>query len=73
MPYYLNLEKWFNLYACQLGLGGNTFNNIKLPDIVHHDSCVVKDGVHGVSGGAIYRPWTTGSDYNDEINMSICF
>ena len=41
IPYYLNLDKWSNLYPCQLGLGilyGYMLNNTNLPDIVHHNS-----------------------------------
>ena len=70
MHYYSKIEKWSNLYACQIGLGGSyryTFNNIKLTYIVHHDFYVVKDGVCSGSGGAIYRRCITDSDYNDKI------
>ena len=74
MPYYSNLGGWSNIYTCQPGLGGSygyNFKNMKLTDIVNHDAYVVTGGVHGGSGGAIYRWWMTGSDYNDETDMSI--
>ena len=48
IPYYSNLEKWSNLYACQFSLGGSygyNLNNINLHDIVHHYTCVARYGV----------------------------
>ena len=74
MPYYSNLEKWFNLYYLQLGVVGscgNTFNNIKLTGIVHHDDCVFKDGVCSGSDITIYMQWMTGSDCEYTITISI--
>ena len=61
----LTMKKLSNLYACQLGLGGSyghTFKNIKLPENLHHDDCVVKDGDHSGSGADICRQCMTGSD-----------
>ena len=72
MPYYSNLEKWPNLYACQIFLGGscgNNLKNIKLLRVVLNYACVVKYGVNGGSGVTIYRLWMTGLDYDYEIDM----
>lgn len=72
LSYYSKVEEYSNLYASQLGLGGSyghDFKSVKIPEIVRHDGCVVRDGVRGGSGGAIYRRWQIGSDYDDDIFM----
>ena len=65
MTYYSNSKEFSNLYGFQLGIGGsygNNLKNIKFPEIVHHYACIVNDGVHGGSGGSIYRRWVTGRE-----------
>ena len=76
LPYYSKLEEWSNLYACQIGLGGSyghEFKNVSLKEILHHDGCIVRDGVRGGSSGAIYRRWQIGADYDDHISMALSF
>ena len=59
--YYDEVETFSNLYAfTELNLGnsyGHTFKNISIPELVHFDGVVVRDGVKGGSSGAIYRRW----------------
>ena len=33
---------------------GHEFENVTLKEILHHDGCIVRDGVKGGSSGAIY-------------------
>ena len=76
LSYYAKVEEWSNLYAFQIGLGGSyghEFRNVTLKEIVHHDGCIVRDGVRGGSAGAIYRRWQVGADYDDNIAMAISF
>jgi len=76
LPYYSKVEQWSNLYAYQIGLGGSyghEFKSVSLKEILHHDGCIVRDGVRGGSSGAIYRRWQMGADYDDNIAMSITF
>ena len=73
MSYYSKVENWSNMYSFQIGLGGtygHKFKNIKVEELVHHDGCVVRDGVRGGSSGAIYRRWLMGSDFDDYIFRS---
>ena len=44
---------------------------MKLPEIVFHYGCIVKDGVWGVTGGVIYFRWQMGSQYDDKIAQGI--
>ena len=76
LPYYSKVEQWSNLYAYQIGLGGSyghEFKSVSLKEILHHDGCIVQDGVRGGSSGAIYRHWQIGADYDNNIAMSITF
>jgi len=76
LPYYSQVEKWSNLYAYQLGLGGSyghEYKNISVKEIVRHDGCIIRDGVRGGSSGAIYRRWQIGADYDDHVSMSMAF
>ena len=54
---YSKLEEWSNLYVCQIGLGrrySHKFKNVTLKEILHHDGCIMRDGVKGGSSEAIY-------------------
>ena len=76
LPYYSQVEKWSNLYAYQLGLGGSyghEYKNISVKEIVRHDGCIIRDGVRGGSSGAIYLRWQIGADYDDHVSMSMAF
>ena len=76
LSYYAKVEEWSNLYAYQIGLGGSyghEFKNVSVKEILHHDGCIVRDGVRGGSSGAIYRRWQIGADYDDHIAMSQTF
>ena len=60
MSYYSAVERWSYFYAVNLGLGGtygHSFRNVTAKELLRHDACVVRDGVRGGSGGAIYRRW----------------
>ena len=66
LPYYSEVGKWSNIYAYQIGLGvsyGHGFKHVKLPEIVCHDGCIVRDGVRGGTSGGIYCRWHMGADY----------
>ena len=71
MSYYSAVERWSYFYAVHLGLGGtygHSFRNVTAKELLRHDACVVRDGVRGGSGGAIYRRWMHGcSDYDDAV------
>ena len=74
MSYYSEVEKWTQMYASAIGLGGSyghTFAEVKIPELVRHDGVIVRDGVRGGSGGAIHRRWLQGGDFNDNIYDSI--
>ena len=61
------------MYAVQFGLGGtygHKFNNVDVEELLHHNGCIVYDGVRGGSGGAIYWQWIPGSDYDDHMYQS---
>ena len=76
LPYYSKVEQWSNLYAYQIELDGSyghKFKSVFLKEILHHDGCIVRDGVRGGSSGAIYRRWQICVDYVDNIAMSITF
>jgi hypothetical protein len=66
--YYTKVEKWTQKYATSLGLGGSyghEFKQILVPELVHFDAALVRDGVHGGSDGALYRRWQTSSTIFD--------
>ena len=77
LPFYSKVKQWSNLYAYQIGLGGSYGDefskSVSLKEILHHDGYIVRDGVRGGSSGAIYRHWQIGTDYHDNIAMSITF
>ena len=73
MSYYSKVESFTNVYAVQFGLGGtygHKFNNVDVEELLHHNGCIVYDGVRGGSGGAIYWQWIPGSDYDDHMYQS---
>ena len=73
MSYYSKVEFFTNVYAVQLGLGGtygHKLNNVDVKELLHHDGCIVCDGVRGGSGGGNYRRWIPGSEYDNNIYQS---
>ena len=46
---------------------------MSLKEILHHNGCIVQDGVRGGCSSAIYRRWQIGANYDDNIAMSITF
>ena len=65
IPCYSDVDKWSNIYAYQIVLGVSYvhgFKHVKLPEIVCHDGCIVRYGIHGGTSGAIYRRWHMGAD-----------
>jgi hypothetical protein len=73
-PFYSQVEKFSNLYAIQIGLGGSyghRFKNIVLNELVRFDGVVIRDGVKGGSNGAIHRRWMDGADFDRLVLASI--
>jgi hypothetical protein len=75
LAYYSKVEQWTQKYATLIGLGGSyghTFKEVMLEELLHFDSVVIRDGVHGGTDGAIYRRWREGETmYDKEIARSI--
>ena len=74
IPYNSDVEKWSHLYACHIGLGGSyghVFKPMKIPEIVCHDGCIVRNGVRGGTNGTFYCRWQMGADYDDDIAQGI--
>jgi hypothetical protein len=73
-PFYSEVERFSNIYAFSIGLGGSyghTFKTITLDELVHYDGVVVRDGVRGGSNGAVHRRWMDCADHDDEIDQSM--
>ena len=75
MPYYSEVERWTQKYATSLGLGGSyghKFEEVMLEELLHFDSVVIRDGVHGGTDGAIYRRWKHGeTTFDSDVAKSI--
>jgi hypothetical protein len=75
LPYYSEVERWTQKYATSLGLGGSyghSFKEVMLEELLHFDSVVVRDGVHGGTDGAIYRRWREGeTTFDKDVAKSI--
>ena len=59
-PFYSEVEKWSQKYAASQGLFGaygHNFKPVMCAELLHFDMCVVRDGVLGGMGGAIYCRW----------------
>ena len=57
ITYYSEVDKWMNLYAYQIGIGGSyghSFKPMKLLDLFFHDRCIVIIGVQGGASSAVY-------------------
>ena len=68
--YYYEVDKWSNIYAYQIGLGGSYrlgFKYVKITGTVCHYGWIVRGGVLGGTSSAIYCRWKMGDDYDDEI------
>jgi hypothetical protein len=51
-----------------LGLGGSyghKFKQVLVPELVHFDAALVRDGIHGGSNGALYHHWQRSSTIFD--------
>ena len=58
--YYDTVTNYSNLYRCQKGIGstyGHTIKEAVMPEYVHFDGVLVRDGVLGGGDGALYRRW----------------
>ena len=75
LPFYSNVEKWSQKYTATMGIGGSYGHSCKplmVADLVHFDMAVIRDGVLGGMGGAIYRRWDKdGSNYDEAIASAI--
>ena len=68
--YYTEVTNFSNLYKYQTGAGmtyGHKIEEIKQPEYVRFDGCVVRDGVRGGGDGALYRRWQRGSSSSDDL------
>jgi hypothetical protein len=70
------VERWTQKYATSIGLGssyGHSFKEeVMLEELLHFDSVVIRDGVHGGTDGAIYRRWREGeTTFDKEVAKSI--
>jgi hypothetical protein len=58
VPFCTKVEGWTQKYAHSIGLGGSyghEFKAVMVPELVHFESVLVRDGVHGGSNGALHR------------------
>ena len=58
VPFYTKGEGWSQKYANSIGLGGSyghEFKPIMVPELMHFDSGLVRDGVYGGSNGALHH------------------
>ena len=70
--FYDDVEGYSNAYALsELKMGstyGHNFRAISIPELIHFDGVVVRDGVKGGTSGAIYRRWIPdGADGCDKV------
>ncbi|KAG7337431.1 hypothetical protein IV203_034509 [Nitzschia inconspicua] len=72
--YYPEVMRWTKNYAHHIGLGGSyghRFKEVMIPELVHFDGILIRDGVLGGStDGAIYRRWQTKSPAFDPDTSS---
>ena len=74
LPFYSEVEKFLQLYAIQVNLGGtyrHSFNNLNIDELVRFYGVVVRDGVRGGSNGGIHRRWMYGADLYSFVSASI--
>jgi hypothetical protein len=60
LPYSSKVKCWTKKYATLIGLGGlygHSFKEVMVEELLHFDSVVIRDGVHGGTDGAIYHHW----------------
>ncbi|KAG7337868.1 hypothetical protein IV203_017745 [Nitzschia inconspicua] len=66
--------RWTQSYAHDIGLGGSyghRFKEVMIPELVHFDGILIRDGLLGGStDGAIYRRWQTKSPAFDPDTSS---
>ena len=70
MPYYSEVDKWSNLYTYHIGIGrsyGHGFKTVNLSEIIFHNGYIIRDGIRGVTVGAIYCHWWMYDDYDNDI------
>ncbi|KAG7373374.1 hypothetical protein IV203_034098 [Nitzschia inconspicua] len=72
--YYSEVMRWTQSYAHDIGLGGSyghRFKEVMIPELVHFDGILIRDGLLGGStDGAIYRRWQTKSPAFDPDTSS---
>ena len=64
LPYYSEVEKWPNIYAFRIDIGGSYGHGlkpVKRPEVVCNYGCIVRGGVQDVTSGAIYCRWWMGA------------
>ena len=75
LPYYSEVGRWTQKYATSIGLGGSyshSFQEVMVEELLHFDSVVIRDGMHGGMDGAIYRRWRQGeTTFDEEVANSI--
>ena len=76
LPFYSEVEKFSQLYAIQIDLGGaygHSFKKLKIDELVYFDGVVVRDGVRGGSNGGIHFRWMYGADFDSFVSDSITY
>jgi hypothetical protein len=74
LPYYSEVEHWMQKYATLIGLGGSYGHSFKVMvlELLHFDSVVIHDGVHGGMDGVIYHRWRQGeTTFDKDVAKSI--
>jgi hypothetical protein len=75
LPYYSEVEHWMQKYATSIGLGesyGHSFKEVMVEELLHFNSVVIFDGVHGRMDGAIYHCWRQGeTTFDKDVAKSI--
>jgi hypothetical protein len=78
-PFYSKVEIWTTKYAVTqglLGTYGHDFKPVVATELLHFDMAMIRDGVLGGQGGAIYRRWKKpdkkkGEKYNSAYDPEI--
>ena len=69
--FYSKVTNFSDLYTYSIGLSGgqylHAFNSIKMPELVHFDGVLLRDGVLGGSNGSLYQRWMIGESMYDPL------
>ena len=68
--FYTDVTKYSNLYKIQNDVGvtyGHKIDEVQMPELVHFDGVVVRDGVCGGGDGSLYLRWQSSSSAFDKL------